>query len=129
MRPLPERSLWPSGLGMTAVVLGHVALILFFLPVLGIPLAVLGLGIGVIGIVLTFLRWGVGLRWGLAGLAVCALALSVTLALHYAPKGELESNEPPSNWNPPPDRPFVPPPAKPEFLSSLPPDVDSPPGA
>ena len=44
-----SESLW-SGLGMSSIVLGLIALLLFFMPVLGIPIAGCGLAIGLAGL-------------------------------------------------------------------------------
>jgi hypothetical protein len=113
VRPTPERSLWPAALGMTSLVLGHVALILCLLPVLGVPIAGCGLVGGAAAVLLTGLRRGVGLRWALAGVAVCGLALSVNLVLYRAPRAD--DVDGPPRWNPPGTRAFVPPPARPDF--------------
>ena len=114
MRPTPDRSLWTSALGMTALVLGHVALIVAFMPVLGVPLAGAGLAIGAAGVLLAGFRRGTALRWALAGAAVCGIALSVNLALYRAADLGFGDHAPPT-WNPPARRAFVPPPAVPDF--------------
>jgi hypothetical protein len=97
--------------GMTSVVLGHIALLLFFLPILGVPVAAFGLLFGVVGLVLACCAPGTSLRWCLAGVAVCCLALAVNVAINYAPEGYLPGRRVPPPWQPVPDRPWVPPPA------------------
>ncbi len=97
--------------GMTSLVLGHVALIFFFLPILGIPIGVCGVAFGVVGMGLVLCTRGSSLRWSVAGVVVSLLALSVNLAIWYAPEGYLPGRNVPQMWNPAPDRPYVPPPA------------------
>ena len=63
------------------LVLGAIALLLSFLPVLGIPVGVCGLVFAVVGTVLAFFGGGVSLRWSLIGVAVCALALATNPTL------------------------------------------------
>ncbi len=83
------------------------------LSVIGLPPAAFGLLMGLLGVALTGFRRGLGMRWGLAGAAVCAIALSVNALLYRAPGG-LSANVP-KNWNEPRPRTFVPPPAPPDF--------------
>ncbi len=99
------------GLGMTSVVLGLIALLIGWLPILGIPVAAFGLFFGLVGLVAAFFPSGTTLRWSLAGVAVCSLALAVTIALAYAPAGYLHDPGVPKSWQPVPDRPSNPPPA------------------
>ena len=100
--------------GMTALVLGHVSLLLFFMPILGMPLAACGLLLGALGIILAPLGSTSSLRWSLAGVAACGLALTVNFAISYAPGGEyLPSRQVPKQWQPTPQRPMIPPPARP----------------
>jgi hypothetical protein len=100
------------GLGMTSLVLGTIALLVNFLPVLGIPLAALGLVFGVVGFILALLTPASRLRWSAAGVAMCCLALAVNIAIAYAPAGYLPGRNVPRPWQPEPDRPYVPPPAR-----------------
>lgn len=111
MRTLFARYRVPPALGMTSLVLGHIALILAFLPILGVPLAAFGLSFGILGLLLSLFGPATSLRWSLAGVAVCCIALGATLALSYAPAGYLPGRIVLRPWNPVPDRPFVPPPA------------------
>ncbi len=98
MRTLFARYRVLPALGMTSLVLGHIALILAFLPILGVPLAAFGLVFGVLGLLLSLFRPAGSLRWGLAGLVVCSIALAVTLALYAAPGGYLSSGSTPRLW-------------------------------
>ncbi len=98
--------------GMTALVLGHIALLLFFLPVLGIPLSVCGLAFGLFGVVLAFFTPESSLRWGVAGLGVCVLALIINAALYWAPGGYKPPPRVPATWQPATTTPFVAPPAR-----------------
>jgi hypothetical protein len=99
--------------GMTALVLGHVALLLFFMPILGIPLAAIGLLFGLLGILLALVSRSSSLRWSLAGVAACGLALAVNAAISYAPETEsLPGRGMQQQWQPTPVRPMVPPPAR-----------------
>jgi hypothetical protein len=98
------------GLGMTSLVLGFIGLLLFFLPVLGIPISVIGLCFGIIGFVVALFAAGPALRWSLGGIGLCGLALSVNLAINFAPPGYLPNPAVPRPWQPVPDRPQVPPP-------------------
>lgn len=94
------------GLGMTSVVLGTIALFFFFLPIMGVPIAALGACFGVAGVVVA-LTYRLSLRWAVAGLLTCGLALAVGLGIAYAPSGYLPGRGP----KPPkavPDRPTVP---------------------
>lgn len=100
-------------LGMTSLVLGVIALLLAPLPVLGIPLSLCGLVSGIIGFVAAFTVPGTYLRWAVGGLAACCLALGVNVAIAYAPGDFVPEARPPTLWQPVPDRPAVPPPARP----------------
>lgn len=115
MATLPHTETPPVALGMLALVLGTVALLLFFLPILGIPVGACGLFFGLLGLVLAGFGRGDSLRYLLAGSAVCALALMLNFAVLYAPGGYPPGSggvlEP--TWQSVPDRPYVPPPASP----------------
>ncbi len=110
---LPDRPGPLPALGMTSLVLGVTALLLAFLPILGIPLGAFGLLFGVLGLIVAPLVSGSSLRWSLAGVAVCSLALAVNVAIAYAPTGYVPGPHIPRLWQPVPDRPYVPPPARP----------------
>jgi hypothetical protein len=107
----------PLGLGLTSVVLGVVGLLLFFLPILSIPLGGVGLVFGVAGLVLALMGGWSSLRWSVAGIALSGLALAVSLAIAQAPAGYLPSRAIPLDTQPVPDRPYVPPPARPGNVS------------
>jgi hypothetical protein len=94
---------------MTSLVLGVIALVLFFLPILGIPLSAFGLLFGIVGFFLSLASSTTNLRWSLAGIATSALALAINLAIVYAPGGYT----PMQGGNPaeqPPGVPYVAPP-------------------
>src|SRR5262245_26514019 len=102
------------GLGMTSLVLGTIALLVSFLPVLGIPLCSLGLVFGIVGFVLAIFTRRSSPRWSAAGVAMCCLSLVVNLAIANAPGTDPLAGRPvvPRPWQPEPDRPYVPPPAR-----------------
>jgi hypothetical protein len=102
------------GPGMTALVLGVIATLLCFMPILGIPISALGMLFGIVGAVMGLWTRGASLRWSLAGIAMTALALAVNIAILYAPAGYLPGRKVPQLWRPVPDRPYVSPPAPPE---------------
>jgi hypothetical protein len=115
--PIPSyltRSPLPA-LGMSSMVLGVIALILAFLPILGIPLSACGVILGIIGIFAAFTVPGTYLRWAVAGLLTSLLSLAVNLAIWWAPgvRGEVPSPRTPTPWQPGPGRPANPPPAHP----------------
>lgn len=112
MRNLMETYRPLTGLGMVSLVLGTMALILFFLPILGIPISVLGLFFGIIGFIAALFLPGASLRWGLAGIATCSLALFINIAIVYAPAGYMPSRGVRESWEPPPGRPYIPPPSQ-----------------
>ena len=74
-------------LGIAAVILGILAFLICWIPLiglLGLPLSGLGLLLGIGGIVLAALRKGSGLGYPIAGSAICALAMMVTIFITYA---------------------------------------------
>ena len=97
--------------GMSSLVLGVIALLLAFLPILGIPLSLCGIVLGVVGVFSSLKVPGTYVRWSFAGLATSCLALIVNLAITYAPTGYLPEQSVPQTWQPVPDRPSPPPPA------------------
>jgi hypothetical protein len=103
----------PLGIGLTAVILGSVGLVLFFLPILSIPLGGLGLAFGAVGLVLAVWGGWTSLRWSVVGVAVSAVALGISIAIAEAPAGYLPARTVPLDTQAVPDRPFVPPPARP----------------
>jgi hypothetical protein len=111
MLHLPEPLSPLVGLGMASMVLGVIALLLFFMPILGIPISVIGLAFGLIGLSVYFTGGGPSLRWSLAGILLCSLALGVNFALNYAPPGYIPGREAMPPWQPIYGRPYVPPPA------------------
>ena len=108
----PRRDFPPLGLGLASVVLGAISLMLFVLPILAIPVSACGLVAGVVGIALIGFVKSVDGRLALAGVAVCALAMGVELAIAYAPSGDWGQPADPSTASPALPRPYVPPPAR-----------------
>ena len=103
-----------TGLGMASLVLGTIAMMLFFLPILCIPISVLGLLFGLMGFGGALLRPGVSLRWSLGGVGMSALALLLNIGIVFAPAGYIPTGgQGPPPWRAVPDRPYVPPPAGP----------------
>ncbi len=103
----------PLGVGLTSVILGTVGVLLFALPILSIPLGAIGLLFGLSGFVLALLSGWTSLRWSVAGIAISALALGVSIAIAHAPAGYLPTRPAPLETQPVPDRPYIPPPARP----------------
>jgi hypothetical protein len=103
----------PLGAGLTSLVLGAVGALLFFLPILSIPLSGVGVIFGLAGIVLAVRGGWTSLRWSIAGLVVSGTALAVGVSIVEAPAGHLRSRAIPLNSQPMPERPYVPPPARP----------------
>jgi hypothetical protein len=99
--------------GLAAVVLGAVGLLLSVVPILGIPLGAIGLAIGLVGLALS--PWGgwTGLRWGIAGVAVSSLALALSVSVAAAPAIYEPRQAIPLDTRAVPDRPYIPPPARP----------------
>jgi hypothetical protein len=101
----------PLGLGVASVVLGVISTLLFFLPILATPIALIGLVLAVVGCVLGMVSSRTSLRWSAVGLVVSGLALTINLAIAYAPSGfEATPTAPPNE--PVPGVPYAPPPAR-----------------
>lgn len=118
----PHNLALPIALGTVSVVLGSIALMLFFLPILSIPIAVFGLlaaGLPLIRAMAAHrfpsatTQSSSELRWAIIGCAVCSSVIVIGFIIAYAPLGETPGNAPPSPVWAPPDRPYVPPPARP----------------
>jgi hypothetical protein len=103
----------PFAPGIISLALGTVGLLLFFLPILGGPISAFGLLFGLVGIVVSASTGGVRLRWSLLGSTLSALALTINLAIYFAPGGVLPPFTSRPLWQEVPDRPFVSPPARP----------------
>jgi hypothetical protein len=102
-------------MGLTSVILGSVGVLLFFMPVLGIPLGAVGLAFGIVGLLMAILGW-TSLRWAVVGIVVSGLALGIGIAIALAPSGFLPNPKGPPAEQSVPDRPYVPPPARPGGL-------------
>jgi hypothetical protein len=73
-----------SSLGGGACILGILALIICWIPVIGLvgtPLSALGLLLGLIGLLVAIVRNGAGIGLAIAGSAISGLALFVTVAI------------------------------------------------
>ena len=114
MAAIPPSSGPPVGMGLTSVILGSVGALLFFLPILSIPLGAVGLAFGILGFLMAILGRWTSLRWSVVGIVVSGLALGIGVAIALAPYGYLQNPPPPPVWHNVPDRPYVPPPARPE---------------
>jgi hypothetical protein len=101
----------PLGLGVASVVLGVISTLLFFLPILAAPIAAIGLILAIVGCALGMVSSRTSLRWSTVGLVVSGLALTINLAIAYAPSGfEATPTAPPNE--PVPGVPYAPPPAR-----------------
>jgi Na+/H+ antiporter NhaD/arsenite permease-like protein len=101
------------GLGMSSLVLAFVAMLVFFLPILGIPVSVFALAFGIIGFFLALYSPSSSLRWSLGGIAASLLALGLNLMIYYAPEGYLPNRVGATpSWMGVPDRPYIAPPAR-----------------
>jgi hypothetical protein len=118
MMQLPVARHPPIEPGLTSLVLGTTALLLAFLPILGLPLSAIGMLIGLVGIAVALTRDLGSLRWSVLGTIVCGTALAINVALVYAPAGYQPRPRVPQAWQSVPDRPWVSPPAHPEFWSN-----------
>jgi hypothetical protein len=71
-----------SGLGLAACILGVLAFVICWVPLIGligVPLSALGLILGLIGLLVAILRKGAGIGFAIAGSAICGLALVVAI--------------------------------------------------
>ena len=76
-----------SSLGVAALILGIVAFLICWVPLIGmigVPLSALGLLLGLVGLIVAVLRKGAGIGYPIAGIAVSGLALAVAFASTYA---------------------------------------------
>jgi hypothetical protein len=109
--PFPTR-LPLLGLGMASLVLGTIGMMLFFMPVLGIPICASALLLGLIALIISmFQARGISLRWSLVGIGTSALALSINIAIAYAPVAEPGRRIVPRLWRMAPGIRYAPPPA------------------
>lgn len=78
---LPRRG---SSLGVASMVLGVLAFLICWIPIvnlIGAPLAALGLLLGAVGFLVALTRGGSGIGSPIAGAAICGMALFVTITI------------------------------------------------
>jgi len=83
-----------KGLGIAAMILGIVAALMSFLPlinILGIPLAIVGLILGIVAIVMARGKQG-PIGFGIAGVVLSAIALIITIAMYGAAAAYVADN-------------------------------------
>lgn len=100
--------------GLISLVFGSIALVLFFLPILGVPLAAAGLAIGLGGVIAAICGVHTSLRWSVAGLGACLIALTLDALVAYAPLLLVPGTPVAPMWHSLPSQTYVAPPARPE---------------
>jgi len=111
MMPPQPRNVPSVGLGLASITLGAVGLMLFILPILALPICGAGLATGTVAALVALTRDPTDLRLSMTGMAVCLLAIAVSIAIAQAPGDYLDPYPPPPGVAPLPPRQFVPPPA------------------
>lgn len=96
---------------MSALLLGLLATALAPLPVLGIPISFFGLALGAVGVAVSMWWRGESLRWSLAGLTSCLVALAINALLYGTPEGFIPGPSRAIPWRLPSHPAFVAPPA------------------
>ena len=112
MTKMPQALVPPGSCGLTSVVLGVIALMVFFMPVLSIPISMAGVLFGIAGLSLAAHRRS-NLLWSVVGVALCCLALAVgagiqTFTATYQPPASIPASSaavPGPLATPPPARP------------------------
>jgi hypothetical protein len=107
--------------GTISVVLGSIALGLFFLPILSIPVACAGLLASVFKLIQASVAPAPAhsktarneLRWAIIGCALCSTIIALGFVIAYAPLGETRGQVPPSAFFAPPGSAYIAPPARP----------------
>lgn len=99
--------------GVASVVLGSIAVILFWLPILGVFIGVCGFCAGFAEIVWRRTARPVNFRWAIAGCGLCAIAIGGELVIAYTPITRPRPTTPNVATVENTFRPFVPPPARP----------------
>lgn len=103
----------PTSVGMASLIFGSVGLLLFIFPILSIPLAAVGSLFGILGLGLAIVRGWANFRWSLAGFALSVLTLAIGIAIAQTAGGNTMIPPRTATVQKTPDRPFVPPPARP----------------
>jgi hypothetical protein len=76
-----------SSLGLAAVILGSLAFLICWIPLLGllgVPLAAVGLLLGGIGVIVALTRRGAGVGFAIAGVVLSGVALGVSITFYGA---------------------------------------------
>jgi hypothetical protein len=101
------------GLGLASTVLGAIGLMLFVLPILGAPISACGLLVGLTGVMASVARRNMDVRLCVSGMALCSLALTIDMAVAYAPSGFIGPQMAPPMGPDLPERSYFPSPARP----------------
>jgi hypothetical protein len=102
----------PAGLGLASVALGAVGLMLFVLPIAAIPISAAGFVVGAVGAAGSLFSKTIDGRLAIVGTAVCALAVSIELAIAYAPSGNWGRPTDPATGTPRLPKRYIAPPAR-----------------
>lgn len=108
----------PVEFGLCSVILGAIGLCLFFVPVIAIPICVAGVMVGLGGMVTRFFDIHGGIRLSVAGIVLSTTAFAMATAIGLAPDGYFRPREIFPSLSPAAERPYVPPPAAPNFTSA-----------
>ncbi|HEY4310292.1 MAG TPA: hypothetical protein VGN12_12650 [Pirellulales bacterium] len=113
MASAANRKVPQVAVGITSIVLGMIGLALFFLPILGTTIGACGVICGIAGIGMGWAGYHNELRSACVGLLLSSVAVTLGLAINYAPIAYEPSNAVPRLWQAPMENRFVPPPARP----------------
>jgi hypothetical protein len=108
--------------GTVSVVLGSIALGLFFMPILSIPIACAGLLASICKLIQARVVPASPLsrtarnelRWAIIGCALCSAIVALGFVIAYAPLGETPGQSPPSAFWASPGSVYIAPPARPK---------------
>lgn len=108
-----RRPFHPIACGTASVVLGAIATMLFWLPILGISIAVCGLLAGIWGIIGNGSKASIDFRWAIVGCAISMVAIWIGGIIAYTPivLQPIRAAEAPASMISQPA--FIPPPARP----------------
>ncbi|HEX5470700.1 MAG TPA: hypothetical protein VFW73_02385 [Lacipirellulaceae bacterium] len=105
----------PIAFGLSSVILGAIGLALFIMPVIGIPIGVAGAAIGLLGMIVVYFGGTASVRLCMAGLVLSGCAVGVNWAISGAAGGYFRPRQVFPLLPPAIERPYVPPPAEPQF--------------